>query len=178
MNMEKSWYVIHTYSGFENRVRTALEEKVKSLGLENRVGRVLVPTEEVVRIKDGKKKTLTKKFFPGYVLMEMCIDDQLQQLVKITPKVTGFLGTGEDPSPLTQQEVDLLLKQVDEGAAPSSEKTQFEKGDTVRITDGPFFGFNGVVDEMHPEQSKLKVLVSIFGRSTPVELNFLQVEKV
>ncbi|MEK7703097.1 MAG: transcription termination/antitermination protein NusG [Nitrospirota bacterium] len=176
--MEKSWYVIHTYSGFENRVRTALEEKVKSLGIENRVGRVLVPTEEVVRIKGGKKQTLTKKFFPGYVLMEMCLDDQLQQMVKVTPKVTGFLGTGEEPSPLSQQEVELLLNQMDEGASPSNEKTQFESGDSVRITDGPFFGFNGVVGEIHLEQSKLKVMVSIFGRSTPVELNFLQVEKV
>jgi transcriptional antiterminator NusG len=178
MNMEKSWYVIHTYSSFENRVRTSLEEKVKTLGLENRVGKILVPTEEVVRIKEGKKQTFTKKFFPGYVLMEMCLDEQLQQLVKITPKVTGFLGSGDDPTPLSQAEVDLLLKQVDEGAAPTNEKTQFEKGDAVRITDGPFFGFNAVVDEVHPEQTKIKVLVSIFGRSTPVELNFLQVEKV
>lgn len=176
--MEKSWYVIHTYSGFENRVRTALEEKVKSLGLENRVGRVLVPTEEVIRIKGGKKQVLTKKFFPGYVLMEMCLDEELQQMVKVTPKVTGFLGSGADPLPLSNEEVDLLLKQVDEGVSPSREKTQFEKGDSIRITDGPFFGFNGVVEEIHPEQSRVKVLVSIFGRSTPVELNFLQVEKL
>jgi transcriptional antiterminator NusG len=176
--VDKNWYVIHTYSGFENRVRTALEEKVRSLGLENRVGRVLVPTEEVILIKGGKKQVLTKKFFPGYVLMEMCLDEELQQMVKVTPKVTGFLGSGDDPLPLSQQEVDLLLKQVDEGVSPSREKTQFDKGDAIRITDGPFFGFNGVVDEIHLDQSKVKVLVSIFGRSTPVELNFLQVEKV
>ncbi len=176
--MEKNWYVIHTYSGFENRVREALEEKVRSLGLANRVGRVLVPTEEVVKIRGGKKQVMTRKFFPGYVLMEMCIDDELQQLVKLTPKVTGFLGSGAQPAPLSQQEVDLLLKQVDEGLSPSREKTQFEKGESVRITDGPFFGFNGVVDELHADQSKVKVLVSIFGRSTPVELSFLQVEKV
>ncbi len=176
--MDKSWYVIHTYSGFENRVREALEEKVRTLGLNNRVGKILVPTEEVVRIKDGKRHVLTKKFFPGYVLIEMSIDDQLQQLVKGTPKVTGFLGDGVDPTPLSQGEVDLLIKQMDEGVSPSREKNQFDNGDAVRITDGPFLGFNGVVEEVHPEQSKMKVLVSIFGRSTPVELNFLQVEKV
>ncbi len=176
--MDKNWYVIHTYSGFENRVRTALEEKVRLLGLENRVGRLLVPTEEVVRIKGGKKQVLTKKLFSGYVLMEMCLDEELQQLVRVTPKVTGFLGSGDDPLPLSQPEVELLLKQVEEGASPSHEKTQFDKGDAIRITDGPFFGFNGVVEEIHPDQSKVKVLVSIFGRSTPVELNFLQVEKV
>lgn len=174
--MEKNWYVIHTYSGFENRVRTALEEKVRSLGLENRVGRVLVPTEDVIRIKGGKKQVLTRKFFPGYVLMEMCLDEELQQMVKVTPKVTGFLGSGSGPLPLSQEEVDLLLKQVDEGVSTS--QSQFDRGDAVRITDGPFFGFNGVVEELHPDQSKVKVLVSIFGRSTPVELNFLQVEKL
>jgi len=176
--MDKCWYAIHTYSGFENRVRTALEEKVRSLGLENRVGKILVPTEEVIRIKGGKRQVLTKKFFPGYVLMEMSIDDQLQQLVKVTPKVTGFLGDGANPTPLSEDEVGLILKQVEEGGSPSREKTQFEEGDAVRITDGPFLGFNGVVEEIHPDQSKVKVLVSIFGRSTPVELNFLQVEKV
>jgi len=175
--LEKSWYVIHTYSGFENRVRLALEEKVKTLDLTSRVGRILVPTEEVVRIKDGKKETSTKKFFPGYVLMEMCMDDQLQEIVRMTPKVTGFLGTG-DPTPLAPEEVGLLLKQVEEGVSPSPEKTQFEHGDSLRITDGPFFGFNGVVDEVNQEQNKLKVLVSIFGRPTPVELNFLQVERI
>ena len=176
--MEKNWYIVHTYSGFENCVRTAIEEKVKTLGLDNRVGRIMVPTEEVVRIKEGKRQVLTRKFFPGYVLMEMSIDDQLQQMVKMTPKVTGFLGNGTEPSALSQGEVDLLLKQMDEGISPSRDKTQFEHGDPIRITDGPFLGFNGVVEDVHPEQSKVKVLVSIFGRSTPVELNFLQVEKV
>lgn len=176
--MEKNWYVIHTYSGFEGRVKASLEERIKTLGLEEKIGKVLIPTEEVVEIKDGKKRVSTKKFFPGYVLVEMNMDEEVQQLVKSTPKVTGFLGGGTVPSPLSQQEVDVLLKQMDEGVAPTREKTQFDKGDQVRIIDGPFLGFNGVVDEINVDQSKVKVLVSIFGRSTPVELSFLQVEKV
>jgi transcriptional antiterminator NusG len=176
--MEKNWYVIHTYSGFEGRVKASLEERIKTLGLEEKIGKVLIPTEEVVEIKDGKKRVSTKKFFPGYVLVEMNMDEEVQQLVKSTPKVTGFLGGGTMPSPLSQQEVDVLLKQMDEGVAPTREKTQFDKGDQVRIIDGPFLGFNGVVDEINVDQSKVKVLVSIFGRSTPVELSFLQVEKV
>jgi transcription termination/antitermination protein NusG len=176
--MEKNWYVIHTYSGFEGRVKASLEERVKTLGLEEKIGKVLIPTEEVVEIKDGKKRVSTKKFFPGYVLVEMSMDEEVQQLVKSTPKVTGFLGGGTMPSPLSQNEVDVLLKQMDEGVAPTREKTQFDKGDQVRIIDGPFLGFNGVVDDINVDQSKVKVLVSIFGRSTPVELSFLQVEKV
>lgn len=176
--MEKNWYVIHTYSGYEGRVKASLEERIKTLGLQDKVGKVLIPTEEVVEIKEGKKRVSTKKFFPGYVLVEMDMDDELQQLVKSTPKVTGFLGGGLNPSPLSQHEVDVLLKQIDEGVGKPREKTQFEKGENVRITDGPFLGFNGVIDEVNPDQSKVKVLVSIFGRSTPVELSFLQVEKV
>ncbi|HLG21765.1 MAG TPA: transcription termination/antitermination protein NusG [Candidatus Manganitrophaceae bacterium] len=176
--MEKSWYVIHTYSGYEGRVKASLEERVKALGIEDKVGKVLIPTEEVVEIKEGKKRVSTKKFFPGYVLVEMSLDEELQQLVKSTPKVTGFLGGGATPSPLSRHEVDVLLKQIDEGVAQPREKTQFDKGDNVRIIDGPFLGFNGVVDEVNTDQSKVKVLVSIFGRSTPVELSFLQVERV
>lgn len=176
--MEKNWYVIHTYSGYEGRVKASLEERIKTLGLQDKVGKVLIPTEEVVEIKEGKKRVSTKKFFPGYVLVEMDMDDELQQLVKSTPKVTGFLGGGLNPSPLSQHEVEVLLKQIDEGVGKPREKTQFEKGENVRITDGPFLGFNGVIDEVNPDQSKVKVLVSIFGRSTPVELSFLQVEKV
>lgn len=176
--MEKNWYVIHTYSGYEGRVKASLEERIKALGLEDKVGKVLIPTEEVVEIKEGKKRVSTKKFFPGYVLVEMSMDDELQQLVKSTPKVTGFLGGDLTPSPLSQHEVEVLLKQIDEGVGKPREKMQFEKGDNVRITDGPFLGFNGVIDEVNPDQSKVKVLVSIFGRSTPVELSFLQIEKV
>ncbi len=175
--MEKEWYVIHTYSGFEGRVKASLEERIKALGLEEKIGKVLIPTEDVVEIKEGKKRMSTKKFFPGYVLVEMALDNEVQQLVKETPKVTGFLGGGELPSPLPMKEVKHLLQQLDEGVAPSSEKSRFDDGDSVRIIDGPFLGFNGVVDEVNADQEKVKVLVSIFGRSTPVELSFLQVEK-
>ena len=176
--MEKSWYVIHTYSGYEGRVKASLEEKVKTLGLEDRVGMFLVPTEEVIEIKEGKKRVSTRKFFPGYVLAEMSLDNELQQLVKSTPKVTGFLGGENSPVPLSSEEVNTLLKQVDEGVVPRREKNQYNRGDQVRIIDGPFLGFNGVADEVNTDHGKLKVLVSIFGRSTPVELIFGQVEKV
>ncbi len=175
--MEKEWYVIHTYSGFEGRVKASLEERVVSLGLEEKIGKILIPTEDVVEIRDGKKRMATKKFFPGYVLIETTLDNEVQQLIKGTAKVTGFLGGGEVPAPLPEQEVRHLLKQVDEGATPSSEKSLYDEGDSVRIVDGPFLGFNGVVDEVHADHEKLKVLVSIFGRSTPVELSFFQVEK-
>lgn len=176
--MGKSWYVIHTYSGFEGRVKATIEEQASSKGLGEQFGKVLVPTEEVIEIKEGKKRTSTKKFFPGYVLVEMEMNDETAQLVKGTPKVTGFLGGESRPAPLSQAEVDKLLKQLDEGTATPQKKLDFQKGDAVRIIDGPFLGFNGAVDEVHADQNKVKVLVSIFGRSTPVELGFLQVERL
>ncbi len=176
--MEKKWYVVHTYSGYEGRVKASLEERVKTLGLEEKVGKILIPSEEVTEIRDGKKRTSTKKFFPGYIIAELVLDDEIQQLVNGTAKVTGFLGSGDAPAPLPLQEVKRLLKQLDEGVAPSSELARFDKSENVRIVDGPFLGFNGVVDEVNADQEKLKVLVSIFGRSTPVELSYLQVEKV
>ncbi len=175
--LEKNWYVIHTYSGFEGRVKESLEERVKTLGLEEQIGQMLIPTEQVVEIKEGKKRVVTKKFFPGYVLIEMHMDDALQHLVKNTPKVTGFLGSGQTPSALSFEEVSALFKQVDEGVVARTERAQFEKGDPIRIIDGPFLGFNAVVDEVHAAHEKVKALVSIFGRSTPVELSFGQVEK-
>jgi transcriptional antiterminator NusG len=174
--MGKNWYVIHTYSGFEGRVKATIEEKANSLGMKDKIGQVLIPTENVIEIREGKKRVATKKFFPGYVLVEMEFSDDTWQLIKNTPKVTGFVGGGEKPAPLSQEEIETLLKQIDTGAAPSREKVQFQKGDSVRIIDGPFLGFNGVVDEVNPDQSRIKVLVSIFGRATPVELGFLQVE--
>jgi transcription termination/antitermination protein NusG len=176
--MTKNWYVIHTYSGFEGRVKTTIEEQASTLGLEEKISKVLVPTEEVIEIKDGKKRVSTKKFFPGYVLIEMEMTDETLQLIKNTPKVTGFLGGAAKPAPLSESEVDTLLKQLDAGTAAPREKMQFQKADSVRIIDGPFLGFNGVVDEVHADQNKVKVLVSIFGRSTPVELGFLQVERL
>lgn len=176
--MEKEWYVIHTYSGYEGRVKASLEERVKTLGLEERVGAILIPSEEVTEIREGKKRTSTKKFFPGYIIAELFLDAEIHQLVSATPKVTGFLGAGDSPAPLPFDEVKRLLKQLDEGVAPSSESARFDKSESVRIVDGPFLGFNGIVDEVNADQEKLKVLVSIFGRSTPVELSYMQVEKV
>jgi len=176
--MSKNWYVIHTYSGYEGRVKASLEERVSSMGLTEKIGQVLIPTEDVIEIKEGKKRVSTKKFFPGYVLIEMDLDDQTAQLIKSTPKVTGFLGGEERPSPLSQEEIDTLLKQIGSGTAQPRERMQFQKGDSVRIIDGPFLGFNGIVDDANPDQRKVKVLVSIFGRSTPVELGFLQVERL
>jgi len=177
MSIEKSWYVIHTYSGYEGRVKTTLEERVKTLGLEEKVGRLMVPTEEVSEFKDGKRRVSTRKFFPGYVFAEMVMDDEIQQLVKNIPKVTNILGGVMTPFALSAQESERILKQADEGVAPSGEAAQFNTGDTVRIVDGPFLGFTGVVDELNMDQGKVKVLVSIFGRGTPVELRFPQIER-
>ena len=175
---QKHWYVIHTYSGFEGRVKATIEEQVSSLGLGDKISRILVPSEQVIEIKDGKKRTSKKKFFPGYVLVEMELNDQTRQIVKNTPKVTGFLGDESRPAPLSDDEVETLLKQLDTGTSTPRQKLHFEKMDSVRIIEGPFLGFSGVVDEVHTDQNKVKVLVSIFGRSTPVELGFLQVERL
>lgn len=172
----KRWYVVHTYAGFEGQVRTSVMGQCKSKGMEETIDEVLVPTHEVVEIKNGKKKASTRKFFPGYVLVHMEMTDEAWQLVKGTPKVTGFVGGGAVPLPLTDDEAETLLKQIDSGASVPREHAEFSRGDTVRVIDGPFLGFNGLVDEVDLERSKVKILVSIFGRSTPVELNFLQVE--
>jgi len=173
-----NWYVIHTYSGFEGRVKSSIEERAASLKLDTKIGQVLVPTEEVIEIKEGKKRTSTKKFFPGYVLVEMELDDQTWQLIKGTPKVTGFLGGDAKPAPLTPEEVETIEKQIVSGAAAPRETIKFQKGDGVRIIDGPFMGFNGIIEEINQDQQKIKVLVTIFGRSTPVEVGFLQVERL
>ncbi|HEY5626685.1 MAG TPA: transcription termination/antitermination protein NusG [Nitrospira sp.] len=178
--MGKSWYVIHTYAGFEGRVKASLLERANQMSLAEKLGQVLVPTEDVIEIKDGKRRTSRRKFFPGYVLVELetpLADDTLQ-MIKETPKVTGFVGGGAQPTPLTEEEVADLLKQVDAGNAGPREQVKFIKTDNVRIVDGPFLGFNGVVDEVDHDHSRLKVMVSIFGRSTPVELGFLQVERI
>lgn len=176
--MSKGWYVVHTYSGYEGRVKSSIEEKIYSLGLEEQIVQVLVPTENVIEIKEGKKRISTKKFFPGYVLIEMELSDETWQLIKSIPKVTGFVGTSERPLPLSGEEVETLLGQIDSRTATPREKIHYSKGDSVRIIDGPFLGFNGVIDEVNQDQGKVKVLVSIFGRATPVELGFLQVERL
>jgi len=178
--MSKSWYVIHTYAGFEGRVKASIVERANQMGLVEQLGQVLVPTEDVIEIKDGKRRTSKRKFFPGYVLVELesPITDGALQMIKETPKVTGFIGGGIRPLPLTEEEAQSMLKQVDTGTAAPREQIRFIKGDNVRIIDGPFLGFNGLVDEVDQDHSRVKVLVSIFGRSTPVELGFLQVERI
>lgn len=175
--MAKEWYVVHTYSGFENKVRQSIEERARSLGLQESISQILVPTEDVVELRNGKKRTSTRKFFPGYILVEMDMDDATWHLVKDTPKVTGFLGDKQKPSPISDEEVNLIRTQMDEGTTPMKREAAFNKGDSVRIVDGPFASFTGSVEDVNLEQGKLRVMVSIFGRATPVELDFLQVEK-
>jgi len=176
----KQWYVLHTYAGFEGRVKASLVERANQMGLQEKVGQVLVPTEEVIEIKDGKRRASKRKFFPGYVLVELesPLTDETVQMIKETPKVTGFVGGGTRPVPLTGEEAESLLKQVDTSTAVPREQVRFIKGDNVRIIDGPFMGFNALVDEVDEVHSRVKVLVSIFGRSTPVELGFMQVERI
>jgi transcriptional antiterminator NusG len=178
--MTKQWYVLHTYAGFEGRVKASLVERANQMGLQDKLGQVLVPTEEVIEIKDGKRRSSKRKFFPGYVLVELesPLTDETVQLIKETPKVTGFVGGGARPVPLTAEEAEVLLKQVVAGSAVPREQVRFIKGDNVRIIDGPFMGFNALVDEVDDVHHRVKVLVSIFGRSTPVELGFMQVERI
>ncbi|HUU51244.1 MAG TPA: transcription termination/antitermination protein NusG [Nitrospinota bacterium] len=176
--MTKKWYVIHTYSGYENKVKQSLEERLEALGFQERVSRVLVPTEDVIEVKGGKKKVSARKFFPGYIIVEMDMDDDIWYLIKNTPKVTGFLGDKRNPTPLSEEEVKNILGQVEGDKTKPKPKVLFSKGESVRVIDGPFTNFTGVIDEISPERGKLKVMVSIFGRATPVELEFLQVERI
>lgn len=173
--MAKNWYVVHTYSGFEEKVRLSIEEKVEALGLQERIMRVLIPTERVVELRAGKKRESDKKFYPGYILVEMELDDETWHLVKNIPRVTGFVG-GKRPMPIPEEEVEIIMQQVEKGPVPQV-KTQYQKGDSVRIIDGPFSNFNGFVEDVDMDHGRLRVMVSIFGRQTPVELNFFQVEK-
>ena len=174
----KHWYIVHTYSGFEKKVEDSLKQRVQAYGMEDEIGEVLVPTEDVVEMRGGRRVISSKRFFPGYILVEMQMSDQAWHVVKNTPKVTGFVGAGSKPTPLTRQEVDQILHQVTVAAEQPKPKYTFDKGDQVRINEGPFSSFNGVVDEVNVDRNTLKVMVTIFGRSTPVELDFLQVEKV
>lgn len=174
----KNWYVVHTQTGSEDKVKTTLEGRVVSQGLSELVTKVIIPTEQVSEIRSGKRKISQRKFFPGYLLVEMELNEQSYMLVKTTPGVTGFIGLGKKPMPLPQKEVDNILKRSQDTQAKPSPKVMFEKGEQVRVTEGPFVNFNGTVDEINPEKGKLKVSVLIFGRATPVELEFWQVEKV
>lgn len=174
----KQWYIIHTYSGFEHKVAEALRNRAKALGLEHKIGHILVPMEEVVELKEGKKVTSKRLLYPGYVLVQMDMDDSVWHMVRSTPRVTGFVGGGRQPVPLQPEEVRQILQRQEASAERPRPKQTFEKNETVRIIDGPFANFTGKVDEVNPEKNTLRVLVTIFGRQTPVELDFLQVEKI
>ena len=176
--MALRWYIVHAYSNFEHKVKASLEERIKLMGLEDKFGEILVPTEEVVEMKEGAKRRSERKFFPGYVLVQMEMDDETWHLVKEVPKVLGFIGGSSDkPAPITQKEADTILQRVQEGADKPRPKVLFEPGEVVRVTDGPFNDFSGVVEKVNYEKSRLQVAVQILGRSTPVELDFGQVEK-
>ncbi len=176
--MSKRWYVVHVYSGMEKSVQRALTERIERAGLQTSFGRILVPTEEVIEVKGGQKSITERRFFPGYVLVEMDLTDETWHLVKNTNKVTGFVGgSGNRPTPIPQREVDEILSQMEEGVEKPRPKILFEVGEMVRIKEGPFTDFNGNVEDVNYEKSKLRVSVTIFGRSTPVELDFSQVEK-
>jgi transcription termination/antitermination protein NusG len=176
--MALRWYVVHAYSGFEDHVMRSLKERIERSGLQDKFGKILVPTEEVVEMRDGKKRKSDRKFFPGYVLVQMEMDDDSWHMVKECPKVLGFIGgTSDKPAPITDAEAEAILQRVEEGVDRPKPKVLFEPGEVVRVTDGPFTDFNGVVEEVNFEKSRLRVSVLIFGRSTPVELEFGQVEK-
>lgn len=176
--MAMRWYVLHVYSGFENKVAEAINEKARKLKLQDRVGEIMVPTEEVVEVKRGQRVNAERKFFPGYVLAKLDMSDEVWHMVKDTPKVTGFLGGGNKPVPITQKEADALMKQIQEGVDSPRPSITFDIGEEVKVADGPFASFNGLVEEIDEEKGKLKVSVSIFGRATPVELEYGQVEKM
>ena len=176
-NPNMKWYIIHSYSGFERKVKESLESRVHAFGLEGKIGRVLIPTEAVTEVRGGKKYTVERMFYPGYVLVEMDMDDHVWHVVKSTPRVTGFVGTGQQPTPLSEEEVQHIVYKAGESKDKPKLKVKFEKNETVRITEGPFATFTGVVDEVNDDRETLKVMVTIFGRSTPVELEFKQVEK-
>ena len=177
-NPNMKWYIIHAYSGFERKVRESLESRVQAFGLQGRIGRVLIPTESVTEVRGGKKYTSERMFYPGYVLVEMDMDDHVWHVVKSTPRVTGFVGTGQQPTPLSDDEVNHIVYKVADSREKPKLKVKFEKGETVRIGEGPFATFTGIVDDVNEDRETLKVMVTIFGRSTPVELEFGQVEKV
>ncbi len=178
VNQNFKWYIIHAYSGFERKVRESLESRIRAFGLENRIGRIMIPTEPVTELRNGKKYTIDRVFLPGYVLVEMELDNDLWHVIKNTPRVTGFLGTGDNPVALSEQEVSSILFRSDAAASKPSMKIKFAKSEQVRINEGPFANFSGIVDDVNEDRETLKVMVSIFGRSTPVEIEFSKVDKI
>ncbi len=177
-NPDMKWYILHAYSGFERKVKESIESRVKAYALENKIGRVMIPTEPVTEIRNGKKYTIERAFLPGYVLVEMVMDDEIWHMIKNTPKVTGFLGTGQMPTPLSEDEVKTIVFRVETGKDKPRLKVKFQKNESVRITEGPFANFNGVVDEVNEDKEEVTVMVTIFGRSTPVKLEFKNVDKI
>lgn len=176
--MAKQWYIVHTYSGFEHKVKSSLEERVKAENKEALFGQVVVPTEQVIELVKGQRKASSRKFYPGYILVQMVLDEETWHLVRHTPKVTGFIGSQDKPIPLSDEEAEAIIAQMEQGVQKPQPKYRFEKGDEVRVVDGPFANFNGILDEIMPDKGKVRVLVSIFGRSTPVELDFVQVNRI
>ncbi len=175
-NGDKRWYIIHTYSGYEERVKRALEQRIKFMDAEDKIFQIVIPTEDEIEVKGGQRRTVTKRVFPGYVLVQMKMDDESWSVVRNTPGVTGFVGSGSKPTPLSEAEVESILKQMKEGVPRV--KVGFRKGDSVRVVDGPFTDFVGVVDEINETKGKVRVLLTLFGRETSVELDFLQVQRL
>jgi len=176
--VSRKWYIVHVYSGFENKVKTALEDRIASSSHQDKFGEVVVPTEQVVELIKGKRKTSSRKFYPGYILVNMELNDETWHIVNDTAKVTGFLGGRDKPTPITDEEAGQILNRMEAGKLKPKPKYFFEYGDEIRVIDGPFTNFNGTVEEVNHEKGKIRVLVSIFGRSTPVELDFVQVTKL
>src|SRR5215475_8988445 len=177
-NPNMKWYIIHAYSGFERKVKESLESRIQAFGLRDKIAQVVIPTEPVTEIRNGKKYTVERMLYAGYVLVQMDMDDHVWHVVKSTPRVTGFVGTGQQPTPLSQDEVNQIVYRVDTGRDKPKIRVKFERSETVKIIDGPFATFTGTVDEVNEDRETLKVMVTIFGRATPVELEFGQVEKV
>ena len=176
--MELKWYIVHVYSGFEDKVKRNLDERIEALGQKESFGNILVPTEQVVELRKGQKKTSSRKFYPGYILVQMALNKDTWHLVNDTAKVTGFVGGEINPTPISDEEADRIVRQMEEGVSRPKARYSFEEGDEVRVVDGPFTNFQGTVEEMKPDKEKLRVLITIFGRPTPVELDFIQVNKI
>jgi len=175
-NGERHWYIVHTYAGYEDRVENALKQRIKYMDAENKIFQVVIPKEDEIEIRSGQRRTVTKKMFPGYVLVQMKLDDESWHVVRNTPGITGFVGSGNKPTPIPEKEVNVILKQMTEGSPQV--RVGFRKGESIRVVDGPFTDFVGVVDDINVGKGKVKVLLTLFGRETSVELDFLQVEKM
>ena len=176
--MELKWYIVHVYSGFEDKVKRNLDDRIEALGQKEFFGKILVPTEQVIELRKGEKKTSSRKFYPGYILVQMALNKDTWHLVNDTAKVTGFVGGDVNPTPISDEEAERIARQMEEGVSRPKPRYSFEEGDEVRVVDGPFTNFQGVVEEMKPDKEKLRVLITIFGRPTPVELDFIQVNKI